>query len=385
MKRHKYHVFMFYLLKALASPVVKAITGYSCVKEKGPPGPAIIIANHNTDLDPVLVALGFSRHIYFLASEHAFRKNLLVRLIFRLCAVISINKTHSDSTAVKEMLRRLKAGYNVCLFAEGNRSYTGVTGYISPATAKLVKASGAQLITFRLEGGYLTTPRWAKGRRKGKMAGCVAGRYSAADLRAMTNEDVLSVIKRDIYENAYERQKDTPIPYRGKDLAEHIETVLYLCPSCQSIGTIHSRGDDFFCGCGLKATYTETGFLEGRGLPFSTIAAWNSWQVKRLADIVRDAGEEPICGDEAQRLFKVQPTRSGDFMGEGELRMTAREFSCAGFVFPLEQITRLTIVDQMTLVFSLKDGTHYEIRSVSPRNALKYTEIMRILKEIHNA
>ena len=37
-------------------------------------GPYLVLANHNVDLDPLLVALSFRvRHMYFVASEHIYR------------------------------------------------------------------------------------------------------------------------------------------------------------------------------------------------------------------------------------------------------------------------------------------------------------------------
>ncbi|MCL2342361.1 MAG: 1-acyl-sn-glycerol-3-phosphate acyltransferase, partial [Firmicutes bacterium] len=136
MKRHRWHRFIFWVLSYFAGPVVKLLTGFRCRRSKGPDAPALIIANHNTNLDPALVGMCFSRQMYFVISEHALRKGLSSKLLRFVFDPIPINKMQTDASAIKEMLRRLKAGYSVCLFAEGNRSYTGVTGPVPPATAK---------------------------------------------------------------------------------------------------------------------------------------------------------------------------------------------------------------------------------------------------------
>jgi len=360
---------------------MKRSMGYRCNREKGPDTPSIIIANHNTDVDPALVAMGFTGHMYFVASEHAFRKGFFSKVLVALFAPIAIVKTKVNAAVVKETLRRLRAGFNVCIFAEGNRSYTGITGSIPPSTAKLVKISGAALITYRLEGGYFTMPRWGKKKRKGQMTGSVVGRYSAEQLQAMTEEEIFNAIERDIHEDAYQRQAEHPVRFRGADLAEYIEAVLYACPGCGKIGTIHSQGDRFFCDCGLEATYTETGLLEGNALPYSTISDWNKWQVKHLEGIVRAAGDEEwICADENQTLFTVQEASETVLVGEGFMQMSRTELQCAGLMFPLEQISRFAIVDKMTLLFALKDGTQYEVRNAAPRSALKYLEAFRMIR-----
>ena len=366
-------------MRGITGPFVKFSMGYRCVRNKGPGAPAIIVANHNTDLDPALVAFGFSGHMYFVASEHALRKGFWSKVLMLLFAPIPINKTQTDPSSVKEILRRLKAGFNICVFAEGNRSYSGVTGPISVATAKLVKTSKASLITYRIEGGYFTTPRWAAYKRKGRMTGEIVGSYSSGELASLDVADIQRMMERDLYENAYERQKEDPVRYRGKNLAEHIETVLYLCPKCGRIGTIHSRGDGFSCVCGLTARYTETGFLEGDLLPFSTIVDWTAWQAGELPAIIRDAGDGPICADDRQELFLVRAASGKTFIGEGPMHIDRVALHCAGLVFPLRQIARLAIVDQMTLLFALQDGTEYEIRSAAPRSVLKYLEAFNIL------
>ena len=385
MKHHRWHKFWFWVLRNFAGPFLKLIMGYRCGRKQKLTAPTLILANHNTDVDPALVALGFRSYMYFVSSEHALRKENGSNLIRRLFSPIVINKTKSDAYAAKEILRRLKSGYNVCLFAEGNRSYNGLTGPIRLSTAKLVKISGADLVTFRLEGGYFTRPRWSKSKRKGKMKGSVVNHYSAEQLRAMTDEEIFSAIVRDTYEDAYKRQEEKPVCYRGKNLAEDIETALYMCPECKAIGTIHSKGNRFACDCGLSAGYTKNGYLEapkGKALAFSTITDWCRWQSEQLREVVDNSGDQPIFRDEHQKLYTFRPAEGHDLVGEGPMTISRTEFHCAGMTFPLEQITRFAIVDQMTLMFALRDGTGYEVLSDVPRSALKYLEAFLIMRNL---
>jgi hypothetical protein len=104
--------------------------------------------------------------------------------------------------------------------------------------------------------------------RRGKMFGHVSGKYSAAQLKNMTNEEVSALIERDLCEDAYARQHVNPVRYRGKHLAEHLETTLYLCPRCKRIGTLHSQNARLTCGCGLQAQYSEFGELSGEACHF---------------------------------------------------------------------------------------------------------------------
>ena len=381
--KHLFHRAVFFVLRYTAARFIKRRMRYSYEKKKGPNAPSIIISNHNTDLDPVLVAMSYSKHMYFLASEHAFRKGFVSKLLEFAFSPISINKSKVDASAIAGMLRKLRAGANVCLFAEGDRSFNGVTGQIPKSTGKLVKTSNADLITFRLEGGYFTSPRWAKNNRQGRMTGRQVNRYTAEELKAMSVAEINNAIERDIFEDAYERQKANLTRYRGKLLAEDIETALYLCPICGKLGTIRSEGNRFFCVCGLDGVYTETGLLIGDSLPYSTITEWDVWQSEKLESIVVDADDGFISTDDMQTLYLVGPgSESGrTLVSTGIMGISRDAFHCAGYDFPIDHITKMAIAGQMTLLFSIKSGDSYEVHSDAPRSALKYREIFRILTD----
>ena len=148
----------------LFRPLVRLILffrfNYRC-KSFSPKGPCIVVCNHVTDWDPLLVGAAFRRQMYFLASEHIMRLGFVSRLLDWLVHPIVRQKGGSAAGAVKEMLRVLKAGGNVALFPEGNRTWDGVTRDFPASTGKLVKTGGASLVTFRLRGGYLSSPRWS--------------------------------------------------------------------------------------------------------------------------------------------------------------------------------------------------------------------------------
>jgi 1-acyl-sn-glycerol-3-phosphate acyltransferase len=60
------------------------------VRTRGPRQGAVSdLANHNTDLDPALLALSFPYHMYFVASEHVFRKGFVSWLLKYFFAPIS--------------------------------------------------------------------------------------------------------------------------------------------------------------------------------------------------------------------------------------------------------------------------------------------------------
>ena len=141
--------------KALYRPaklLMKGLLNYTY--ELGPrtEGPCLILSNHVTDFDPILVGLSFPEHMYYVAGENVMRMGFLSKVVTRYASVIQRIKGTTDAEAALQILRTLRKGRNVCMFAEGNRTFTGETLPIAPATAKLVKMSRSTLVTYRLTG-----------------------------------------------------------------------------------------------------------------------------------------------------------------------------------------------------------------------------------------
>jgi len=162
MIRYTLHRLFYKAVRIIIMPYLRRRFGFRFIKSKTPDCPSLILSNHNTDWDPFFLSQSFPDHMYFVASEHIFRWGLASRMIKYLAAPIPRAKATNEIRTVKQVLRMLKSGYNVCIFAEGNRSFNGETSDISASTGKLVKQSGAALITYRLRGGYFTQPRWGR-------------------------------------------------------------------------------------------------------------------------------------------------------------------------------------------------------------------------------
>ena len=164
----------------------------------------------------------------------------------------------------------------------------------------------------------------------------------------------------------------------GKKRIKNIETILYLCPDCNRLGTIKSKGKRFFCDCGLKGSFTKEGFLNGDSLQFSKITEWCKWQIEQLPIIISKSGYEPICTDHDQQLYMHQANKKV-LAGEGVMYIDNTVFHCAGISFPLANIHEFSTSGQQMLLFTLLDGKAYEVRSRYPLSTLKYRDIFRTI------
>jgi 1-acyl-sn-glycerol-3-phosphate acyltransferase len=184
------------------------------------------------------------------------------------------------------------------------------------------------------------------------MWGRVAGVYTHEQLKAMPAEEVNRLIARDLFEDAWERQRRECVPYRGRDLARNLETLLCLCPHCGRIGTLKSEGDRFFCDCGLNLRYSEYGYFEGEIVPFKSVYEWDAWQTERLFALWHGNGQEPLFTDTEIRLKEVLPGHRSRELGVGELRLYRDRLECCGMAFPLSEIGAINLMQTQIIAMS---------------------------------
>ena len=93
----------------------------------------LILMNHQTAFDQFFVGMTFKGPVYYVASEDLFSNGFISTLLRWAVAPIPIKKQTSDISAVKNCIRVAKEGGTIAIAPEGNRTYSGRTGYMNPA------------------------------------------------------------------------------------------------------------------------------------------------------------------------------------------------------------------------------------------------------------
>lgn len=369
MEHERRHKFAWKLLYRLVSGYIKHKFNLKFDIYAGT-GPCIVIPNHVTDWDPLLVAMSFPNdNLYFVASEHLFRKGLISKLLEWFFAPIPRKKASVGSDTAAMCLRRLKDGKNVCIFGEGDASWDGLTHPVFTATGKMVKVSGASLVTYKIEGGYLSNPRWGKGVRRGRVYAHPVNVYKPEELKTMTPAQINDIINRDIYEDAWERQSENEVDFVGKNRAELIETALFICPVCKKIGTVHGKGDRVKCSCGLDILYTPSGRFEPSS-PFKNIAQWDRWQFSQLKKL--DISEEnPVFSDDDLVISEIFPDHTQKHLFRGKIVQFVDRLCCGPVKFNLDEVDHMAMV-QNNILLLMTGGCYFEIQSMGVCCLRKY-------------
>lgn len=347
---------MYQCLIPLVKGFLKIKFGYKWKKAKALPENYIVLSNHVTDYDPLLVGVAFPKQMYFVASEHITRWGFAYKALKFVFHPIIRYKGTVATTTVMEALRKIRQGGSVAIFAEGVRTWDGVTCPILPSTAKMVKTAGCGLVTFKIRGGYFVSPGWRDhGTARGPLSGEPVHVYTREELKAMTVNEVYEAICNDLYEDAYARQLADPRPYRGRDLAEGLENLLFTCPQCGRRNTLSSAGDSVTCDeCGLGFTMDEYAMLHG--VPFRTVKEFADWQ---KAQVAKDAGAGEVYRVEFATLSTIVDHEATQ-VASGNLSIDPETLTCGDVSIPVADISDMGIHGRHALVFSVK-GTYYEL------------------------
>ena len=289
---------------------------------------------------------------------------------------ISRTKGTVAASAVLSLLRWLRQGVPICIFPEGNRTWNGRTNPLHPTTAKLIRSAGVPVLTYRIEGGYLTDPRWSKRLRRGVLRGDVVRIYQPEELKKMSPAEIEAAISRDLWVDTDESQRRDPIPYRGKKRAEGLEEALFLCPKCSGAGTLRGVGNDFVCSCGLRATYNELGFFDG-DVPFRSVAEWDDWQQEELRR--RASSGEAVFTDEGAELWQIGEDHSSRLLEKGAVRLDKEALSIGDHRFPLETLGEpelCHLAGKETMMFASPQG-NCELRFRGGPSRRKYQLLLK--------
>lgn len=370
------HILFYTFLRHLVMLFAKLRFGYTYEKAVNLPRNYIVMSNHVTDYDMIFVAASFPRQMYFVASEHVTRMGLLSKFLKYAFEPIIRPKGASAAATVMEMVRKARKGNNVCLFAEGVRTWDGVTCEIVPSTGRLVKTAGCGLVTYKITGGYFSSPMWGgAGVRKGSVHGAPVNVYTPEQLQQMTAAEVQQAIETDLYEDAYARQLERPVRYRSKSPAKGLENLLYICPKCGEYDCFTSQGDTVSCkDCGFSFRYNEFGMLENA--PYETVYGFAQWQKERLAEDVRQG----VTYLAAHAVLKQLEDHQEIPVTEGALQMSGESLRCGDWEVPMEKITDLAMHGQRAIVFS-SNKQYYELIPERGANALKFFLYYHLVKE----
>jgi 1-acyl-sn-glycerol-3-phosphate acyltransferase len=112
---------LYVVTRLILTTAVRLYGRFDCCGVENLPagGPAIIVSNHHSDVDPIFLCAVMPRTLHFLGDVVQFRRPFVGPIIKRLGA-IPINKGRPDRQGLERALELLRRGEVVVLFPEGD-------------------------------------------------------------------------------------------------------------------------------------------------------------------------------------------------------------------------------------------------------------------------
>lgn len=113
-------------------------------------GPALVVCNHASLWDPIVLGTVLPRQVFFMAKKEIFR-NPLFSTVLRWVGAFKVNRGGADREAIQEAIKNLRAGRMVGIFIEGTRNRTS-SDFLppQPGAAMLALRSGAPVVPVAL-------------------------------------------------------------------------------------------------------------------------------------------------------------------------------------------------------------------------------------------
>jgi 1-acyl-sn-glycerol-3-phosphate acyltransferase len=136
-----------------------SIRWISCLPQRN----CIVIANHCSNLDPVIMGAIFPGRLRFLAKAELFEPFIFGSMVRALGAIpVSKQDSQSAGAALRTFMKLLDGGENVLLFPEGGRSLDGRLQPLEGGAALIAMKSGAPVVPAFVAGTFEAMPPGAK-------------------------------------------------------------------------------------------------------------------------------------------------------------------------------------------------------------------------------
>ena len=158
-------------------------------------GGLLVVSNHMTNLDALMIGMCFKRELHFMAKIELFNNPILGWIITQLRA-FPVNRGEADRAALRHAEGLLHDGRVVAIFPEGRRSKDGGVQQSKGGIALLARRANVPILPVAVTGTGLCAPASCRhggpgaGRThhyRGRAVHAAAGTRGRADYNAIAN------------------------------------------------------------------------------------------------------------------------------------------------------------------------------------------------------
>lgn len=281
-----------------------------------PEGPYILLSNHANFFDPWFLGRKTDECICYMGNEDGMKG--LSGVYTSIIGTFPKAKGERDSRSIRHMVKLVKANRTIGIFPEGDRSWDGRTDHLFTNTVRLVKKFKIPLRVVKATGNYLSGPRWAEEKRRGKIF--YENRVLEPDeYLAMSDEELFKKLTDMLANNDFKDERLKNIPFKCKNPAHGIQHLLWLSPEGHE-DSLYGKGDQIICQQSGKRWHIDSN-QNIEDFPYGkNTQEWFDWQNAELQKRIKKASrDEVLLTSDNFDAFAGKSSHKKDFMAKGQL------------------------------------------------------------------
>ncbi len=333
-----------------------------------PDGPALLVANHATLLDPILLMLAIRRSIQWMGTETLLRAPVIGPLQAWI-GTVPKTRFHSDVRAVWALRQWVQAGSVVGVFPEGERTWTGALQPFLPGIGRLVRLLGVPVVTARLHNHYRQWPRWTTHPRRATVAVEIDAPLALAD----RDEAAILAHLRDRLTVSPRSRPDLRV--RALSTAQGLSNLIFACPTCDREALTEATWA-LHCACGERLSVDTLHWLTPRrGPPRRLETEVARLLAREAARFATHVGPGPILASVPVTLVDHTSAEARRPVAQGPLQLFRDRLQCGGLHLPLEDVLNANVEFQRTLEVRTVD--RYLKATIRAGSAWRWPEAIR--------
>jgi len=241
--------------------------------------PCIVLCSHGSFYDFIYSGKMIKyEKPHFIVARMYFHHKLLGKIISSTGAFPK-SMFSTDVDNVKNCLKVINNNEVLAMMPEARLSTVGKFEGIQDATYKFLQKMNVTVYAIRIQGSYLANPKWGDKIRKGaKVEAELSPLFEEGELANLSTDAIKEKVESAIYYDDWQWLENNPeVHYNHKTLAEGLENILCVCPTCGAKYSLKTDKNTITCEhCDLHVTLDDRYGLSG--VKFENIAKWYEWQ-----------------------------------------------------------------------------------------------------------
>ena len=191
----KEHSFLWKCLQFVVRPIAVILFDLKVYGRQHIPthGGVLIVSNHQSLLDPILLPLRLERPLNYIAKSELFVNRFNGWFLRTVLNAFPVRQGQGDVRAVKETIQRLQEGHLMNIYPEGARTEDGEIAPLQGGVALIVERARVAVVPAVIVGAFEAWPIQRKFPRRRPV--CI--RFGPPmDLTGLKREEILATIDR---------------------------------------------------------------------------------------------------------------------------------------------------------------------------------------------